>query len=494
MDTDAKRAAMAAHASQATADSGDRTLAALLRLPGPLYRLVLGREWFVQRGRPVPTARGRRVRSTIGAAPAGSGVDVAHCRGARPRAGPFGGAWPARGAVARPGRGPARVRPAPGDRYPVVRDRRRDRPAVRRRTSRCWPPSGRSALWCYGFVITATVPGMRHAQAMTVNVTSSAVSNLVPFGGALGLATTFAMARSWGFSSGAVALSALVTGIWNVFAKLALPMLGLLALVLGTGRRRRAGWSARRRSAPPSWRVALAVLIGTLWSEKRGPDRRAGSSRRSGRPALRLVGSLAPARLGSGRPALAASRDRPGARRMAQADARPRGLPRDCRRVLLYLILTMLGSTLGPAQVFAGFAFGRLLTTIVVTPAGPGSPRRARPACSSPSAATRPSCTSAVLLFSGIVVFLEIPVGAARLPGVAAPPVLAPSGALTRPPLSRGVSSHVRARNRERLCSVGGGPPLPGWPGAGDTPSSARPGAAFDHQGRSGGPTRSSGA
>jgi len=45
----AKRAAMAAHASQATADSGDRTLAAFLRLPGPLYRLVLGREWYVRR-------------------------------------------------------------------------------------------------------------------------------------------------------------------------------------------------------------------------------------------------------------------------------------------------------------------------------------------------------------------------------------------------------------------------------------------------------------
>jgi len=46
--TPAKRAAMAAHASQATADTGDRTLAAFLRLPAPLYRLVLGREWFVQ--------------------------------------------------------------------------------------------------------------------------------------------------------------------------------------------------------------------------------------------------------------------------------------------------------------------------------------------------------------------------------------------------------------------------------------------------------------
>ena len=45
----AKRASMAAHASQATADDGPRTLAALLRLPRPLYRRVLGREWYVHR-------------------------------------------------------------------------------------------------------------------------------------------------------------------------------------------------------------------------------------------------------------------------------------------------------------------------------------------------------------------------------------------------------------------------------------------------------------
>lgn len=42
----AKRAAMRAHASQATADAGDRTLAAFLRIPRPLFDLVFGREWF----------------------------------------------------------------------------------------------------------------------------------------------------------------------------------------------------------------------------------------------------------------------------------------------------------------------------------------------------------------------------------------------------------------------------------------------------------------
>lgn len=43
---DAKRAAMAAHASQASADGGDRTLAAFLRMPKPLYRRVFRTEWY----------------------------------------------------------------------------------------------------------------------------------------------------------------------------------------------------------------------------------------------------------------------------------------------------------------------------------------------------------------------------------------------------------------------------------------------------------------
>jgi LmbE family N-acetylglucosaminyl deacetylase len=46
-----KRTAMAAHASQATADGADRTLAAFLRLPIPVFRKVFGTEWFVEAGR-----------------------------------------------------------------------------------------------------------------------------------------------------------------------------------------------------------------------------------------------------------------------------------------------------------------------------------------------------------------------------------------------------------------------------------------------------------
>ena len=44
---DAKRASMAAHASQAAADDSTRTLAVLTRLPGPAFRLLLGTEYYV---------------------------------------------------------------------------------------------------------------------------------------------------------------------------------------------------------------------------------------------------------------------------------------------------------------------------------------------------------------------------------------------------------------------------------------------------------------
>ncbi|MGX7681864.1 PIG-L deacetylase family protein [Jatrophihabitans sp. DSM 45814] len=46
-----KRASMQAHATQAGGGESQRTLAFCVRLPGPLFRLAFGREWFVQRGR-----------------------------------------------------------------------------------------------------------------------------------------------------------------------------------------------------------------------------------------------------------------------------------------------------------------------------------------------------------------------------------------------------------------------------------------------------------
>ena len=55
-----RRQSMRAHASQATADGGPRTLGLFTRIPGPLFRLAFGREWYRQA---VPAAeRGGRPR------------------------------------------------------------------------------------------------------------------------------------------------------------------------------------------------------------------------------------------------------------------------------------------------------------------------------------------------------------------------------------------------------------------------------------------------
>ncbi|MFI6905870.1 PIG-L deacetylase family protein [Nonomuraea sp. NPDC050394] len=53
--TKQKRASMEAHVSQASGGDSDRTLAVMLKIPGPLYRLVFGTEWFVRRDVPPGT-------------------------------------------------------------------------------------------------------------------------------------------------------------------------------------------------------------------------------------------------------------------------------------------------------------------------------------------------------------------------------------------------------------------------------------------------------
>jgi LmbE family N-acetylglucosaminyl deacetylase len=47
-----KRAAMVAHRSQQTGTAGSRSLALYLRLPGPVFKMIFGHEWFVEVGRP----------------------------------------------------------------------------------------------------------------------------------------------------------------------------------------------------------------------------------------------------------------------------------------------------------------------------------------------------------------------------------------------------------------------------------------------------------
>lgn len=88
-------------------------------------------------------------------------------------------------------------------------------------------------LFCYTWVIMGSLPGVGHVQALKVNGVAATIANLLPLGAAVGVAVSWMMLRSWGFSKSAVSSSFLVTAVWNVLARVLLPVIGCLVLVAG---------------------------------------------------------------------------------------------------------------------------------------------------------------------------------------------------------------------------------------------------------------------
>jgi hypothetical protein len=87
-------------------------------------------------------------------------------------------------------------------------------------------------LFTYWWANQAALPGLRLGQAAVVTQTTTSVANTFPAGGAIAVGLTYTILDSWGFSGNSIALYVGVTGIWNIFAKLALPVLALVLLAL----------------------------------------------------------------------------------------------------------------------------------------------------------------------------------------------------------------------------------------------------------------------
>lgn len=90
-----------------------------------------------------------------------------------------------------------------------------------------------AALLSYTWVLTGSLPGLGHRQGFKANAVSSLVANVLPLGAAIGFALQFMMFRSWGFLKREISSSLLVTGLWNLLARIALPVIGCLVLVAG---------------------------------------------------------------------------------------------------------------------------------------------------------------------------------------------------------------------------------------------------------------------
>jgi len=91
------------------------------------------------------------------------------------------------------------------------------------------------ALWnlaTYWLVMVATMPGLTYPQVAVVTQATTSVSKAVPGGAAIGTALSYTMYSSWGFSRSRSSVSLLVSGVWNNFAKLGMPVLALALLAL----------------------------------------------------------------------------------------------------------------------------------------------------------------------------------------------------------------------------------------------------------------------
>jgi hypothetical protein len=119
-----------------------------------------------------------------------------------------------------------------------------------------------AALWlaglaCYTIAMTASMPGLSHRRALVLNLSGSSVSNVLPFGGAVGTGLNAVMVRSWRLSLRSFASSTAVLNVVNLLAKLVLPVVAGLVVSHQKGLPRWLGHAA----VVASIAAALVVLV-----------------------------------------------------------------------------------------------------------------------------------------------------------------------------------------------------------------------------------------
>jgi uncharacterized protein (TIRG00374 family) len=270
-----------------------------------------------------------------------------------------------------------------------------------------------AAAWnlaTYWFVVVSTMPGLKYRQAAVTTEASTAVSNTVPGGGAIGMALTYSMNSSWGFSRNRTSVSLVVSGLWNNFAKLGMPVLALSLLALkgkpGGGRIAAAFIGVLAL-------VAVLMALGMLLSSE-------SSARRIG---LWAASAASAVRKPFGRPPVqgwdkATVKFRSRTALLVRARWPFISLATLVSHVSLYLVLLLTLRHLGVSQrevswieVLAVFAFARLLTAIPLTPGGLGVVEITLIAGLVAAGGPRPEVAASVLLFRALTFVLPIPIG-----------------------------------------------------------------------------------
>ena len=270
-----------------------------------------------------------------------------------------------------------------------------------------------AAVWnlaTYQFVMASTMPGLTLRQATVSTETTTAVSNTLVGGAAIAVGLTYSMNSSWGFSRNRTSVMLLVSGLWNNFAKLGLPVLALALLAL------------QSRPAPGRLLAGLLGLAGlalgvlALWLLLRSRE----SAARVGRGLARVVNALL---VPLHRPLVhgwdrATTKFRDRTVLLLHARWHWITLATLVSHLSLFLVLLLSlrfcgvgADQVGWLEVLVVFAFARLLTAIPFTPGGLGVIELALITGLSAAGGARSAVAAGVLVFRVLTYVLPIPLG-----------------------------------------------------------------------------------
>jgi uncharacterized membrane protein YbhN (UPF0104 family)/membrane-associated phospholipid phosphatase len=268
-------------------------------------------------------------------------------------------------------------------------------------------------LATYGLVWMSVTPGLGFGRAMEMTQSASAVTNTVPtVGPAIGVGLTYTMFRSWGISGSRTSAAVLVSGVWNTFVKLGLPVLALALLALQGG----AGGGRLTLAVAGIAALVAAIVVFALLLRSEELARRFGLL--AGRVASRLLGLVR-------RPPvhgweLATVRFRTRTLELLEHGWVPITAATLVSHLSLYAVLLACLRAVGVsdqevswAQVLAAFAFMRLITIVPFTPGSAGVVELLLIAPLVAAGGDREQVTAAVLVYRALTWGLQIPVGVA---------------------------------------------------------------------------------
>jgi uncharacterized membrane protein YbhN (UPF0104 family) len=265
-------------------------------------------------------------------------------------------------------------------------------------------------LCTYAFVWMTVTPGLSFGRAMIMTQATTAVTNTVPAGSAIGIGMTYAMLGGWGFSRSRTTIAVLVSGVWNAFAKLGIPVLAL-ALVALQGN---AGAGRVTAALLGIAGLVAAVVVFALMLRSEHMAERVGVV--TGRATSRVLALIR-------RPPVHGWEIATVKFRARTLDLLEHGwIPITAATLVshlsLYLVLLaalrsvgVSDAEVGWAEVLAVFAFARLATAIPITPGGAGVVEAVLITGMTAAGGDKAQVVAAVLVFRALTWALPILVG-----------------------------------------------------------------------------------